>query len=294
MARSLYPSDAEVGKIIVGPDSVAWGRISDFRLQLAMLYPLLLQVAHPTVAAGVRDHSDFERRPWDRLWATIDYVSVLVYGGRDAAPAGRRLRELHRGFKGTREDGRPYRALEPHVYAWVHATLLETYVAGHARFGRPMRRDEVERFYGEYRRLGRLIGVRDRDLPDTWADFRAYFEKMLRSALWRTESFERVLETIGRAPAPPGLVPGLAWQALRIPAARAMWLGGIGLMTPSLRRRLGVSWSWRDEAQLRALAAFSRALDPVMPERLRVTGPAHLRWRAREIAEGPLAVRTAQ
>ena len=71
-----------------------------------MLYPLLLQVAHPTVGAGVRDYSDFERRPWNRLLRTIDYVTLLVYGGGDAAPAGRRLRELHKRFKGTREDGR--------------------------------------------------------------------------------------------------------------------------------------------------------------------------------------------
>ena len=54
------------------------------RLYAVMLYPLLLQVAHPTVAAGVRDYSDFERRPWDRLMRTLDYVSLLVYGGPDA------------------------------------------------------------------------------------------------------------------------------------------------------------------------------------------------------------------
>ncbi len=53
---------------------------------------------------------------------------------------GRRLRAMHKGFQGTREDGKRYYALEPEAYAWVHATLLETYVAGHAQFGRPMRR----------------------------------------------------------------------------------------------------------------------------------------------------------
>ena len=71
-----------------------------------MLYPLLLQVAHPTVGAGVRDYSDFEQRPWNRLLRTIDYVSLLVYGGRDAIAAGRRLRDVHKRFRGVREDGR--------------------------------------------------------------------------------------------------------------------------------------------------------------------------------------------
>src|SRR5437764_10095937 len=107
MAGSIFPTDAELDEIIVGPDSVSWRRTSDARLYLAMLYPLLLQVAHPTVGAGVRDYSDFEHRPWERLLRTIDYVSVLVYGGREAARAGRKLRAMHSRFKGVREDGRP-------------------------------------------------------------------------------------------------------------------------------------------------------------------------------------------
>ena len=285
MATSIFPTKAELDEIIVGPDSVAWRRTSDTRLYLAMLYPLLLQVAHPTVGAGVRDFSDFQRRPWERLLRTVDYVSVLVYGGREAAAAGRRLRGLHRRFKGIREDGERYHALEPDAYAWVHATLIDTYVSGHAHFGSPLSRDEVDRFYREYRRLGRLIGVRERDLPATWSGFRTYFERMLAEELVRTESVGRVLETIRDVPAPPVPVPGVVWSALRIPASRALWLGGIGLMSPALRRRLGLKWTRLDEAQLRALGRVSRALAPVMPERMRVTGPGQLRWRRKEIAQ---------
>src|SRR5947209_17113579 len=105
---ALFPSDEELDEIIVGPDSVAWRITSDARLYFAMLYPLLLQVAHPTVSAGVCDYSDFERRPWDRLLGTLEYVSLLVYGGADAVPAGRRLRALHQRFHGVREDGTSY------------------------------------------------------------------------------------------------------------------------------------------------------------------------------------------
>lgn len=81
----VFPSDEELDGLILGPDSMAWRVTSDLRLNVAMLYPLLLQVAHPTVDAGVTDHSDFEHRPWDRLLRTMDYVSLLVYGGREAA-----------------------------------------------------------------------------------------------------------------------------------------------------------------------------------------------------------------
>src|SRR5947209_16044529 len=135
MPGRLFPTDDELDSLLVGPGSLTWQFGSDVRLFLVMVYALLLQVAHPTVGAGVRDYSDFERRPWNRLLRTIDYVTLLVYGGDRAPDAGRRLRELHKRFRGTREDGRRYHALEPDAYAWVHATLIDTYVRGHAHFG---------------------------------------------------------------------------------------------------------------------------------------------------------------
>jgi uncharacterized protein (DUF2236 family) len=289
MSARLFPSEEEVDGLLTGPDSLAWRRTSDVRLHAVMLYPLLLQVAHPTVGAGVRDYSDFERRPWDRLMGTIDYVSLLVYGGRDAVAAGRRLRELHQQFRGVREDGQRYHALEPDAYAWVHATLIETYVAGHAAFGRPMTRSQIDRFYAEYRGLGRLIGVREHDLPDSRDGFREYFERMTTQELVRTQAVDRVLGAMRQAPPPPLPIPDVVWRALSLPASQVLRLGGIGLMSPSLRDRLGIPWNAADEARFRALGSLSRSLTPVLPLRLRVTGPAQLRWRRQAIAQGPLA-----
>ncbi len=182
----------------------------------------------------------------------------------------------------------PYTALEPDAYAWVHATLIETYVRGHRHFGKQLSPRELERFYAEYRGLGRLIGVRERDLPPTWAGFRRYFERMTREELTRTVSVDRVLGAIRNAPPPPVPVPELVWRALRLPASRVLWLGGIGLMERELRQRLGIDWGRADEAQFRALATVSRGLTPVMPHSLRIMGPAQLRWRREAIAEGPL------
>jgi uncharacterized protein (DUF2236 family) len=287
MTATVFPPDTELDEILVGPESITWQTTSDARLYAVMLYPLLLQVAHPTVGAGVRDYSDFERRPWNRLMRTIDYVTVLVYGGAAAGPAGRRLRDIHKRFKGVREDGRRYHALEPDAYAWVHATLIDTYVRAHAHFGRPLTADQVTRFYREYRRLGRLIGVRERDLPESWSEFREYFDEVTRTELVRTESVARVLGSIGEAP-PPVPIPPAIWRAIQLPASRVLWLGGVGLLSPELRRRLEIPWSRRDELEFRALGAISRGLEPVMPERLRIMGPAQLRMRRRAIARGPL------
>src|ERR1700752_2372640 len=215
VAGTLFPTDAEVRRVLVGPGSVAWRGGGDPRLYLVMLYPLLLQVAHPTVGAGVRDYSDFEQRPYKRLLATLDYVSMLIYGGEDAIAAGRRLRAMHKGFQGVREDGERYYALEPKAYAWVHATLIASYVDGHAQFGRPMTLGERERFYGEYRGLGRLIGVREHDLPEDWTSFRSYFDTVVRDELVRTESVDTVLRAVVNAP-PPVPLPRPLWRAARM------------------------------------------------------------------------------
>jgi uncharacterized protein (DUF2236 family) len=286
---SLFPSDEEIAGILVGPQSITWRYGSDVRLFAVMLYPLLLQVAHPTVGSGVRDYSDFETRPWERLFRTLDYLLLLTYGGADAVATGRRLRSLHKGFRGVNPDGSRYYALEPKAYAWVHATLLETYVTAHARFGRPMRRDQIDRFYAEFVGLGRLVGVRSNDLPPDWDAFRAYFDEMVSSTLERTETVARVLRavrTVGPPPLP--MFPTSLWRGLRLPAGRALYLGGVGLLPPVLRERLGVRWTRRDAAEFRALGRVARALTPVMPRRLLVSGPDQLRWRRRAIARGPL------
>jgi uncharacterized protein (DUF2236 family) len=284
---TLFPSDAEARALLVGPDSVAWRWGSDPRLYCVMLYPLLLQVADPVVGAGVRDYSDFDARPWARLIGTLDYVTLLIYGGEEAIAMGRRLRALHKQFQGVREDGRRYYALEPDAYAWVHATLIEAYVTGHEHFGRPMTAEQRERFYREYRGLGRLVGVREADLPETWSAFREYFDGYVQNRLYRTVSVDRVLRSV-QHPARPIPMPRWMWRGLRVPPRRALWLGGIGLTPPLLRERLGIAWSERDERQFRSLAALSRRSEPLIPKRMRVLGPAQLRMRRRGIARGPL------
>jgi uncharacterized protein (DUF2236 family) len=283
-----FPTEDEIEGLIVGPQSVTWQFSSDVRLFFAPLYALLLQVAHPTVAAGVRDYSDFEKRPLERLLRTIDYLVLLQYGGPEAAVVGRRLRELHKRFKGIRPDGRPYYALERGAYAWVHATLLETYVRAHEHFGRQMTRPQLERFYREYIGLGRLVGLREGDLPETWEGFRVYFERMVDRELGPNATVDRVLE-VARKPAGPELsvLAELVWRAARLPAARLMYLGGVGLLPADLRERLRIPWSSRDERRFRRLAASSRALERILPASLKIFGPTQLRWRQRAIARGP-------
>jgi len=84
-----------------------------------------------------------------------------------------------------------------------------------------------------------------------------------------------VLTAVRRVPAPPDL-PAQLWPAIRMPAAEALRLGGVGPIEPALRARLGINWNWFDEARFRALGIACRSLGPALPERLKITGPAQL------------------
>ena len=46
---------------------------------------LLLQLAHPAVAQGVDDHSDFKGNPFKRLQGTLEATYAVVFGSDELA-----------------------------------------------------------------------------------------------------------------------------------------------------------------------------------------------------------------
>jgi uncharacterized protein (DUF2236 family) len=288
---AVLPHPDEIPELVPKPGSAVWRYGGDVRLIGTGAYAILLQVGHPTVGAGVSEHSEFRADPWGRLFRTLDYSYVMTYGGPVlAGEMGKRIREMHKRIKGVRPDGERYHALEPEAYAWVHATLAHSIVRGHELLGRPIPHSEIEELYADWRRSGRLIGVRERDLPESWADFGEYFERMVAERLERTAAVDEVLESLESPARPPiPFLPDGAWRIARIPAMHQTALITGGLLSPLLRDRFGVHWTRAKEAQLRALAAASRAATPLLPRSLRNVGPSYLRWRREEIARGDAA-----
>ena len=285
------PSTEEARALVPQPGSPVWRAAGDIRLLSTAGYALLLQVAHPTVGAGVGDHSTFREEPWGRLLRTLDYVHGSIYGGPEMASSiGRRVRDMHKQIKGFKPDGSRYHALEPTAYAWVHATLASAFVDGARVFGTQLSAAESERFWQEWLRLGRLIGVRERDLPERWIDFRGYFERMIDEELEDNPTVHMVLESLAR-PAPPAIpgMPPRVWQAIRVPIAGQMRVSTTGMLPPRLREKLNLEWSRSDERAFRALAAASRASGPLMVGPLSEFGVYYVRWRRRALARGDVA-----
>lgn len=287
----LLPDRSEAARLTPHPGSPVWRAAGDIRLLSTSGYALLLQVAHPTVGAGVAEHSSFREDPWGRLLRTLDYVHGTIYGGPQMAwEIGRRVREMHKGIKGVKPDGERYHALEPRAYAWVHATLASAFVEGARVFADGMTPRRAEEFWREWRRLGELIGVRDRDLPERWCDFGAYFAQMVEEELEDNPTVHMVLETLDR-PAPPDLpgVPPQLWRLMRRPLSAQMRLTTVGLLPPALRARLGLAWTPGDARAFRAVAAASRASSPLIRGPLRDFGTHYVRWRRAALARGDVA-----
>jgi uncharacterized protein (DUF2236 family) len=164
----------------------------------------------------------------------------------------------------------------------VHATLAEAIVAAHARFGRPFGEDERERFWREWLTLGRFLGIRQGDLPAEWTAFRGYFEHMVRERLQHTHAVDEVLRSLERPPPPPVLerFPRL-WAVGRVGGSHLLRLTSVGLLPAELRRRFGLRWTRADEWELGAVGSALRASTPLLPGRLRNTGPQYMRWRER-------------
>ncbi len=213
---------------------------------------LVLQVAHPMVGAGVREHSDYQREPWRRLVRTARSLDMIAYG--DTAGAIReaaRLRALHRTIKGVDDSGRSYHALHPEAYAWVHATLVRGAIDAQRLFGPGIPAADLPSYYADMRRIGLLLGLRDRDLPPDLSSFDAYYDAMVRDRLEDNAAVRDVLASI-RRPAKPGtrLVPGPLWAPVSWFVGGRASLVTVGTLPVVLRERLGLSWSAEQERQL--------------------------------------------
>jgi len=154
---------------------------------------LVMDVAHPKVAAAVADHSRFQRRPLSRAWVTADTALRLVFGNEQVARGA--VRQIYgvddhiHGELGRRVDRGPvgpevgvheqYTAHDASLLAWVWATLVDTAETAYTRWVRPFDAAEAESFYGEMRLLARFLGIPDDLLPPDRHAFSRYLDAAL-------------------------------------------------------------------------------------------------------------------
>ncbi len=246
------------------PDSALRAITSELALLLGGGRALLLQLAHPLIAAGVADHSHFQAAPQARLERTLDLMLTLSLGTwGEGRPMLRRFHAVHVPIIGTLPytagpfpAGTPYNADDPALRLWVAATLLDTSLLGYELFVGPLSPQQRQAFYADSTVFARRLGIPASVWPPTLAAFQAYMRTMLASdILTVTPTARRLAHEV------------LHPQVGILPRAGAHLLGWVaaGMLPPRLRRAYGLRWTARRQAQLTRGAWLGRHLLPLLP-----------------------------
>ncbi|MFE9428373.1 oxygenase MpaB family protein [Kitasatospora sp. NPDC006697] len=150
------------------------------------LAALLLQSLHPSAMAAVADHSGYHSDPWGRLQRTSTFLAVTTFGpATDAQAAVDRVRAVHARIRGTRADGHPYRADDPHLLGWVHAAETDSFLRAHQAYGAtPLDPPACDAYVADMAQVATALGVPDppRDRAGLDALLRAYRPELARTA----------------------------------------------------------------------------------------------------------------
>jgi uncharacterized protein (DUF2236 family) len=234
------------------PDSAVRRVHSEGALLLGGGRALLMQIAHPAVARGVAEHSNYATERWKRLLRTLRPMYAIVFGNeRQAAAAVEGLNGVHKRVRGVGYD-----ALDADLLLWVLATLIETSLEMHARFVRPLTTSESAAYYADMCRVGLLLQVPEEHLPANLTAFRAYFEATVAGLRVSDDARGIADELLQRTPLNAAFM-----TPLRLITA--------GTLPPTLRQQYGLDWGNKREKALQTLESVSRAVVPHLPARLR-------------------------
>lgn len=255
---------------VFGPSSVTWQIDREAVIFLGAGRALLLQLAHPWVAAAIAEHSQTFADPIGRFHRTFGIVFAMVYGSLDRALLS--SQQLHRRHSmivghmpeavGPFASGSRYRANDIPSLRWVHATLVETALMAHDLVLPPLSAEERERYWTESRLFGALFGLTADDLPADWSGFAAYTAAMAQSETLTVSAAAREVATQIFTGARPWLRPPRWYRALTA-----------SLLPERLRAGFGLELDERDTRAADNALRWIRRVYPKLPDRLRYVGP---------------------
>jgi uncharacterized protein (DUF2236 family) len=184
------------------------------------------------------------------------------------------VRAMHRRVRGVLAEpagrfpaGTPYAADDPALLLWILACIVDSALVVFQKYVRSLTRDEQDAYWGDYRQVGRLFGLRDEDMPETIEDFDRYMAGMVAGEDLHITPAARELATqiVLRPPVPLRFRPMLE-LANQIT---------VGLLPPDVRRQYGLSWDPARALALHGGAEYvKRIVVPLLPRRVRLAPSA--------------------
>jgi uncharacterized protein (DUF2236 family) len=276
---SEIPSGADSGSRAQGEDTSLPGRsrtgeggvafrINGERLMiLGWTRAILLQLAHPLIAAGVYEHSGFRASPLaaiQRLHHTTHAMLAITFGDEAqhrAAIDG--IRRIHTRVNGTLREtvgrlpaGTPYSAEDPALLLWVHATLIESVLLTYELLVGPLTRVELDDYCAVSAPSSIELGMREEEAPRTWSQLQDYLRRTYASG------------TISVGPQASELADALLRTSMPGPMAPARWVTGLltsGMLPPAIREEYGLTWNATRQRRFERLTATIRMVRRVTP-----------------------------
>ncbi len=249
------------------PAGQMWKINREMVLLLAGGRALLMQLAHPKVAAGVAQHSGFELDPLARLHRTMSSMwSIIFDDGARARAVLQQIEAVHKGVQGTVPAGEKphgnavYSALDQDLLLWVHATLIDSAMAAYSLFVTLLTGAERESYYDDSRKLARLFGIEERRIPATLDAFEKYLAEIMKSGDITAGPTARRLAHSILYPRPLVLRP--VGPLFRLLTA--------GLLPEPLRAGYGLEWNERRGKRYSLATRAIRIVRPALPKLFRV------------------------
>jgi uncharacterized protein (DUF2236 family) len=236
---------------------------------------ILLQFAHPLIAAGVYDHSAFRANPWaavQRLRQTVRAMLALTFGrASDAERTIERIREIHRRVRGRLAHrvgpfpaGTPYSAENPALVLWVHATLLESVPLFYGLLVEPLGEPEHDAYCREAAPVAIALGAPADVVPLSRRALNEYFERVYSSG-------EIVVGPQARELAARVIAP---FGSLGTPATALTRLLTLGTLPTQVRRDYEFSWTARDQRMFERVVPKVRLIRKLVPRATATWRPA--------------------
>jgi uncharacterized protein (DUF2236 family) len=232
---------------------------------------LLVMAAHPVAFAGFFAHTGALDDPYARLERTAVVMNAIAFGTRARADRmTAHVRAMHRRVRGELAEpagpfpaGTRYRGDDPEHLLWILGALAESAMLVYGKYVRSLSRAEQDELWGDYRVVGRLFGLRERDMPADIDGFEAYMAERYASPELVVTPQARALavDIVLRPPVPAHLRPVLELVNQIT----------VGLLPREVRRQYGFSWDPVRSAALHGGAEYvKRLVVPVLPERMRM------------------------
>jgi uncharacterized protein (DUF2236 family) len=230
---------------------------------------LMIGAAHPVNFVGTQANTRSANRPFRRLAHTAKVFETVFFGTR--AEADRALafvERLHRRVEGELPEdagrwpaGTRYSAFDPDLMLWTVAVIADSAEAFYETFVRRLDEDEKDALWRDYVRFGELFGMPPDAAPQSYAEFRAYWEGMWTGGQLELtpQAREVALAVAFEIPVPLYLHPQREVHNLLL----------VGTLPRRIRDFFGLRWTLAHQAAFTALAQGVRAARPFTPRAIR-------------------------